>query len=57
MARSRRHTPRRSNAFIGLMAVIVAAIILYFGFTAGMLGALAATIVWLFNTRWRVADL
>lgn len=32
-------------------------VILYFGFTAGMLGALAATIVWLFNTRWRVADL
>jgi phospholipid/cholesterol/gamma-HCH transport system substrate-binding protein len=33
MARSRRHTPRRSNAFIGTMTVIVAALVLYFGFT------------------------
>jgi virulence factor Mce-like protein len=33
MARSRRHGPRRSNAFIGLMAVIAGAVILYFGFT------------------------
>jgi phospholipid/cholesterol/gamma-HCH transport system substrate-binding protein len=33
MARTRRHTPRRSNAFIGLMAAIVAALIMYFGFT------------------------
>ena len=33
MARARRHTPRRSNAFVGLAAVILAAIILFFGFT------------------------
>jgi phospholipid/cholesterol/gamma-HCH transport system substrate-binding protein len=33
MARSRRHTPRRSNAFIGTMTVIAAAVVLYFGFT------------------------
>jgi phospholipid/cholesterol/gamma-HCH transport system substrate-binding protein len=33
MARARRHTPRRSNAFIGLIAAIVAALILFFGFT------------------------
>src|SRR3954471_24067917 len=33
MARSGRRTPRRSNAFIGLMAVIAGALILYFGFT------------------------
>jgi hypothetical protein len=30
-------------------------VILYFGFSAGLLGSLLATIVWLFNTRWRVA--
>ena len=33
MARTRRHTPRRSNAFIGLVAVAVIAVIMYFGFT------------------------
>src|SRR4051794_29021802 len=33
MARSRRRNPRRSNAFIGLLAVIVAALVLFFGFT------------------------
>ena len=33
MARARRHTPKRSNAFIGAMAVLVAAVILFFGFT------------------------
>ncbi|HEX6023189.1 MAG TPA: MlaD family protein [Solirubrobacter sp.] len=33
MARSRRHAPRRSNAFVGAMAVLVAAVILFFGFT------------------------
>src|SRR5215467_12913111 len=33
MARARRRTPRRSNAFIGLMAVIAAAVIMFFGFT------------------------
>jgi virulence factor Mce-like protein len=33
MARARRHTPRRSNAFIGLMALILCAVILFFGFT------------------------
>jgi virulence factor Mce-like protein len=33
MARTRRHTPRRSNAFIGLMVMILAALVLFFGFT------------------------
>ena len=33
MARSGRRSPRRSNAFIGLMGAIVAALILFFGFT------------------------
>jgi phospholipid/cholesterol/gamma-HCH transport system substrate-binding protein len=33
MARTRRHTPRRSNAFIGLLAVVVIAIVMFFGFT------------------------
>ena len=33
MARARRHTPRRSNAFIGLMGLILAALVLFFGFT------------------------
>ncbi len=33
MARARRRAPRRSNAFIGLMAAIVAVLILFFGFT------------------------
>src|ERR1700742_63170 len=33
MARTRRRTPRRSNAFIGLLAVIAGVLILYFGFT------------------------
>jgi phospholipid/cholesterol/gamma-HCH transport system substrate-binding protein len=33
MARTRRHTPRRSNAFVGLLAVAVVAVIMYFGFT------------------------
>lgn len=33
MGRTRRHTPRRSNAFVGLLAVAVVAIIMYFGFT------------------------
>ncbi|MBE2318222.1 MCE family protein [Solirubrobacter sp. CPCC 204708] len=33
MARTRRHGPRRSNAFIGLLAVAVIAVIMYFGFT------------------------
>jgi len=33
MARSRRHGPRRSNVFIGSMAAIFAALLLFFGFT------------------------
>ncbi len=33
MARSRRREPKRSNAFIGVMAGIVCALILFFGFT------------------------
>src|ERR1700752_3443459 len=33
MARAGRRSPRRSTAFIGLMGAIVAALILYFGFT------------------------
>src|ERR1700760_2250572 len=33
MAAKRRRTPRRSNAFIGLMAVIVVAVVMFFGFT------------------------
>ena len=33
MARSRRRGPKRSNAFVGLMAAIVCALILFFGFT------------------------
>jgi phospholipid/cholesterol/gamma-HCH transport system substrate-binding protein len=33
MARRRRRTPKRSNAFIGLMAIILAAVVLFFGFT------------------------
>src|SRR3954452_19917761 len=33
MARTRRRSPRRSNAFIGLIAVAIAAIVMYFGFT------------------------
>ena len=30
---ARRHTPRRSNAFIGLIALLLAAVVLFFGFT------------------------
>src|SRR4051812_48742573 len=33
MARTGRRTPRRSAAFVGLMGAIVAALILFFGFT------------------------
>jgi virulence factor Mce-like protein len=33
MARKGRRTPKRSNAFIGLMGFIFAAVIMYFGFT------------------------
>jgi virulence factor Mce-like protein len=33
MARRGRRTPRRSNAFVGLMAVILAAVVMFFGFT------------------------
>jgi phospholipid/cholesterol/gamma-HCH transport system substrate-binding protein len=33
MARARRRIPRRSNAFIGLMALLLAAVVLFFGFT------------------------
>jgi phospholipid/cholesterol/gamma-HCH transport system substrate-binding protein len=33
MARSRRRTPRRSNALVGLVVVVAAAVVLFFGFT------------------------
>src|SRR3954449_4854096 len=33
MARARRRNPGRSNAFVGLIGAIVAALIMYFGFT------------------------
>src|SRR3954463_14628808 len=33
MARSGRRTPKRSSAFIGLVATIIAALIMFFGFT------------------------
>src|SRR3954465_12870719 len=33
MARKGRRTPKRSNAFIGLMGFILVAVIMYFGFT------------------------
>jgi phospholipid/cholesterol/gamma-HCH transport system substrate-binding protein len=33
MARKGRRIPKRSNAFVGLMAVILAAVVLFFGFT------------------------
>jgi phospholipid/cholesterol/gamma-HCH transport system substrate-binding protein len=33
VARARRRGPRRSDAFVGLIAVVIAAIVMYFGFT------------------------